>query len=190
MTNLVLNYPLPPESYYGTPTCSHPMAQQRSSGSTDSSWSITAAESYQSRDSHQAHGRARPAASTQATSQYPSYGATHNQNYRQERSPSPKTPSEKDDRDSKEPQYCFHPDCLDSSGRPTRQFTRKTDVARHHKSTHDKQFIDCPRRNCNRKGEHGFTRVDHQIEHLRGYHGEDIAKRSTSHASRAHSRDV
>jgi len=184
MTNPVFNYPLPP--YYTIP---HPMASQCSNAPTDStgSWSIstsTSAESYQSRDSDQAHGR--------ATNQYPSYGATHNQNYRQETSPSPKTPSEKGDRDSKEPQYCWHKDCLDPSGRPTRQFSRKADVARHHKSTHDKQFIDCPRRNCNRKGEHGFTRVDHQIEHLRGYHGEElsIAKRSASHANRAYSRDA
>jgi hypothetical protein len=93
----VFNYPLPPQYYNTTrPTHTihhyHPMALQRSSGSTDSSWSVTSAESYQ------AHGRARPAASTQATSQYPSYGATHNHNYQQETSPSPKTPSEKGDR--------------------------------------------------------------------------------------------
>jgi len=170
-----LNYCLPPEYY--TPIRSRPTASQRSNAPTDSSRSIsTSAESYQSRDSYQA-------ASTQATSQY---------YYRQETSPPPRTPSEKGDRDSKEPQYCWHKDCLDPSGRPTRQFSRKADVARHHKSTHDKQFIDCPRRNCNRKGEHGFTRVDHQIEHLRGYHGEElsIAKRSASHANRAYSRDA
>jgi hypothetical protein len=92
---LVLNYPLPSQHYDTTRTTYtirhyHPMAQQRSSGSTDSNWSNASVESYQSRDLYQAHGR--------ATSQYPSSGATHNQNYRQETSPSPKTPSEKGDR--------------------------------------------------------------------------------------------
>jgi len=184
---IIFNYPLPSQ-YFDIPHQSYPMAQQRSNESTDSRWSNASVESYHS---YQPHGRARYTTSTQPTSQHPSYDTSRSQNYRRETSPPPlsppKAPSERSDRESKEPQYCWHKDCLDSNGRPTRQFTRKADVHRHHKLTHDKQYIDCPRRNCNRKGEHGFTRVDHQIEHLRGYHGEDIAKRPTSHA---HSRDA
>ena len=79
-----------------------------------------------------------------------------------------------------QPKANMHPDCLDSDGRPTkRRFTREADVMQ---TTHDKQFIDCPKRNCTRKGTKGFTRKDHQIEHLRGYHGEIIEKRQSRRA--------
>jgi hypothetical protein len=71
----------------------------------------------------------------------------------------------------------MHPDCLDSHGQPIKQFTRKADLGRHYKTIHEKRFIDCPRRNCSRKGTNGFTREDHRVEHLRGYHGEVIPKR-------------
>ena len=70
----------------------------------------------------------------------------------------------------------MHRDCLDANGRPTRSFTRKADVARHYKSNHEKQYIDCPRSRCNRKGSNGFTRMDHLKEHLRGYHGDPVLK--------------
>jgi hypothetical protein len=83
-------------------------------------------------------------------------------------------------RDSNKQQFCPHPDCLDATGRPMRYFSRKADVTRHHNSTHEKQFIDCPRPRCNRKGENGFTRMDHLKEHQRGYHGEPIPKRKNS----------
>ena len=86
----------------------------------------------------------------------------------------------RENRDSNKQQYCPHPDCLDANGRPTRYFSRKADVARHHISTHEKQFIDCPRPRCNRKGENGFTRMDHLKEHQYGYHGEPIPKRKNS----------
>jgi hypothetical protein len=74
----VLNYPLPNEYYYDIPIrSSYPMALQRSNGSTDSTWSnTTPIESYQSRHSYQPYGRAGYTASTQATSQYPSYDST------------------------------------------------------------------------------------------------------------------
>jgi hypothetical protein len=85
-------------------------------------------------------------------------------------------------RGNRELQYCLHQDCLDSNGRPIRHFTRKADVARHHKSTYERTFMDCPKHNCRRKGVNGFTRQDHLTEHLRGYHGEDIAKRRSNRA--------
>lgn len=76
-TELILNYPLPNEYYYDIPIrSSYPMALQRSNGSTDSTWSNTPVESYQSRHSYQPYGRAGYTASTQATSQYPSYDST------------------------------------------------------------------------------------------------------------------
>jgi hypothetical protein len=95
--SLVLNYPLPGE-LYSIPFRYHPMAAQRSNGSTDSTWSNASAESYQSRDSYQPHMRPRYTASTQATSQYSYYGTSHSHNYGLEISPAPKTPSEKNDR--------------------------------------------------------------------------------------------
>ena len=50
-------------------------------------------------------------------------------------------------------------------------------MIRHYNSVHEKKLLDCPMLKCSRKGECGFTRHDHLVEHLRGYHGEDIAKR-------------
>src|ERR1700761_6325354 len=75
--------------------------------------------------------------------------------------------------------FCSHKDCLDENGRPQKFFSRKADVTRHHKSRHDITYIDCPKRHCERKGGHGFTRRDHLTEHLRGFHMEVIAKRQT-----------
>jgi len=68
---------------------------------------------------------------------------------------------------------------------PTKLFTRMADLARHRKSIHEKQYIDCPKRLCSRKGINGFTRNDHLVEHLRGYHGESISKRlnTSSHST-------
>jgi hypothetical protein len=60
---------------------------------------------------------------------------------------------------------------MDSQGRPTKQFTRKADVARHYNSTHERPYIDCPKANCSRKMTNGFRRIDHLIEHLHAYHG-------------------
>ncbi|EXJ73332.1 uncharacterized protein A1O5_03092 [Cladophialophora psammophila CBS 110553] len=71
-------------------------------------------------------------------------------------------------------------DCLDEEGRPRKFFSRKADVTRHYKSRHDIKYIDCPKRNCERKGSQGFTRRDHLTEHLRGFHMEKIAKRQIS----------
>ena len=73
--------------------------------------------------------------------------------------------------------FCTHEDCQDEHGRPKKFFSRKADVTRHHKSRHEITYIDCPKRNCERKGSSGFTRRDHLTEHLRGFHMENIAKR-------------
>ncbi|KIW87310.1 uncharacterized protein Z519_11946 [Cladophialophora bantiana CBS 173.52] len=78
--------------------------------------------------------------------------------------------------------FCPHRDCLDEEGRPRRFFSRKADVTRHYKSRHDIKYIDCPKRNCERKGSQGFTRRDHLTEHLRGFHMEKIAKRQISNS--------
>ncbi|KIW28262.1 uncharacterized protein PV07_07941 [Cladophialophora immunda] len=72
--------------------------------------------------------------------------------------------------------YCPHKDCMGEDGRPKKFFSRKADVTRHYKSRHDIKYIDCPKRNCERKGSQGFTRRDHMTEHLRGFHMEVIPK--------------
>jgi hypothetical protein len=86
----------------------------------------------------------------------------------------------KDTFDPKEPLYCMHPDCFDANGRPTKAFSRKVDVVRHHKTNHENTRIDCPRPKCIRKGQNGFTRMDHLREHQRGYHGDHIPKRQNT----------
>ena len=60
----------------------------------------------------------------------------------------------------------------------TSTFSRKADVARHIKSTHDVKMLDCPKNRCNRVGDNGFARQDHLVEHLRGFHREDLPKKS------------
>lgn len=54
----------------------------------------------------------------------------------------------------------------------TATFSRKADVARHVRSTHFRQLMDCPKSRCSRVGNNGFARIDHLKEHLRGYHGD------------------
>ena len=53
-------------------------------------------------------------------------------------------------------------------------------MQRHYKTVHQKALsktwnCDAPR--CDRKGERGFTRKDHLVEHQRNYHHRDIPKR-------------
>ena len=72
---------------------------------------------------------------------------------------------------------CPHRDCVDDFGQSKKHFRRKADLHRHHKSAHDVKYVDCPRKSCARKGKNGFTRKDHLVEHLRGYHMEYIPKR-------------
>lgn len=73
--------------------------------------------------------------------------------------------------------YCSHPSCLDANGRPLKSFARNADVLRHMRSVHERRYIDCPRKNCVRKGDQGFTRIGHLIEHRRQFHMEDIDKK-------------
>ncbi|KAI9651625.1 MAG: hypothetical protein M1829_002583 [Trizodia sp. TS-e1964] len=57
----------------------------------------------------------------------------------------------------------------DSAGR----FRRKADLIRHYKTVHfHPDLIPCPRRRCSRKGDSGFKRQDHLMEHLRNFHGD------------------
>ena len=51
-------------------------------------------------------------------------------------------------------------------------------MKRHVQSVHFPQKLDCPKPKCTRKGSQGFPRKDHLIEHLRGYHGVEICKKS------------
>ncbi|KIV96918.1 hypothetical protein PV10_00731 [Exophiala mesophila] len=74
--------------------------------------------------------------------------------------------------------YCTFEGCVDDFGRP-KKFSRKADVVRHYKSQHRPTFVSCPRKNCIRKGDRGFTRIDHLTEHLRGFHMEDIPKKAS-----------
>jgi hypothetical protein len=150
MDRLVLNYPLPVTAYY---TSFRPTSPQNRSLISDGKSTL------------------QPRTTSQCPSYDASKGSTSGPHDRRAQ------PSPNGDRDKKEPLYCLHPDCLDSNGKPTRRFTRKAAVVRYHRSTHERLYIDCPKRNCSRKGPKGFTRIDHQIEHLRGYHGENIPKR-------------
>lgn len=86
--------------------------------------------------------------------------------------------------------YCLHEDCKDSSGRPNIVFSRKADVLRHSKTVHEKYYRDCPKRYCARKGINGFTRDDHLVEHLRGYHRENIPQRQISHGGSSTARSA
>ena len=80
--------------------------------------------------------------------------------------------------------HCAHDDCKGPDGQPTRFFSRKADVNRHMKSQHEPKYIDCPKNRCLRKGQSGFTRNDHLLEHLRQYHNETIEKRGTTTGAR------
>lgn len=73
------------------------------------------------------------------------------------------------------PRYiCVHPGCESS-------FSRPADLSRHQVSVHfrDGVMLDCPRPRCARKGDQGFSRQDHLIEHLRQFHCMKLAKRSS-----------
>ncbi|EED14584.1 C2H2 finger domain protein, putative [Talaromyces stipitatus ATCC 10500] len=58
-----------------------------------------------------------------------------------------------------------------------RFFTRGADVKRHETSVHSPRPMDCPVKNCVRKGSIGFPRRDHLMEHLRTFHNQNIPKR-------------
>ncbi|GBF65535.1 hypothetical protein TMEN_8252 [Trichophyton mentagrophytes] len=73
---------------------------------------------------------------------------------------------------------CLYENCEGS-------FSRVADLSRHQKSIHFPTRMDCPKSRCNRKGFMGFTREDHLTEHLRQFHGEQLAKRTSSKSKRA-----
>lgn len=62
----------------------------------------------------------------------------------------------------------------DSCGK---SFTRFADLKRHQTSVHFPVFRNCPVEHCSRKGNNGFPRQDHLVEHLRSYHHLDVPKR-------------
>ncbi|EFR02728.1 hypothetical protein MGYG_05727 [Nannizzia gypsea CBS 118893] len=72
---------------------------------------------------------------------------------------------------------CLYKNCEGS-------FSRVADLSRHQKSIHFPTKTDCPKSGCNRKGFYGFTREDHLIEHLRQYHREQLAKRTSNRSRR------
>ena len=45
------------------------------------------------------------------------------------------------------------------------------------RSAHERRYIDCPFKRCVRKGDQGFTRNDHLVEHRRQFHMERIPKK-------------
>lgn len=65
-------------------------------------------------------------------------------------------------------------------------FSRKADVTRHLTSTHKVKLVDCDVNNCSRKGDNGFARKDHLLEHKRGYHSMDLPKRSIKNGKGRH----
>ena len=62
----------------------------------------------------------------------------------------------------------------------TSSFGRKAEVDRHFTSIHNVKLIDCDVNNCSRKGENGFARKDHLLEHKRGYHQMSIQRKRLS----------
>jgi hypothetical protein len=80
---------------------------------------------------------------------------------------------------ARERHYCSHSSCVDRHGQRS-SFSRRADMLRHEQSVHGSQLHDCPFRRCERKGERGFPRLDHLIEHRRGFHHEAIPKREAS----------
>ncbi|KAJ5460016.1 uncharacterized protein N7458_001568 [Penicillium daleae] len=58
-----------------------------------------------------------------------------------------------------------------------KSFTRFADLKRHQTSVHYPVFRNCPVEHCSRKGNNGFPRQDHLVEHLRSYHHLDVPKR-------------
>jgi len=59
-------------------------------------------------------------------------------------------------------------------------FARKADKDRHYECVHNRaqnKKYQCSESNCNRKGDSGFTRLDHLREHLRNFHHQNIPKR-------------
>jgi hypothetical protein len=78
--------------------------------------------------------------------------------------------------------YCDVPDCYNSQGEPS-SASRRADLNRHYQSVHGSVLRNCPWPRCERRGDRGFPRLDHLIEHRRGFHHEAIPKRETGKES-------
>ncbi|KAF7508428.1 hypothetical protein GJ744_009281 [Endocarpon pusillum] len=74
--------------------------------------------------------------------------------------------------------YCEHSTCHDKHGHQS-SFSRRADLNRHYQSVHGSTLLDCPYPRCERRGARGFPRLDHLIEHRRGYHHDNIPKRES-----------
>jgi hypothetical protein len=112
---------------------------------------------------------------------YTSSGTLSTQAHRLPHGPNAGPLSPDSQTDQREYFYCPHEDCKDETGQPNRRFSRKADVSRHIKTTHEKEYISCPYNRCPRTGVNGFTRQDHLTEHLRGYHKEMVDKRRSTY---------
>jgi hypothetical protein len=150
-------------SYYEAPS---PCSQLQSPGS--------AFHPYQPNSYHSS-----PYSSQLSTSQYkPSSSTRHNSTSTSCTSPfslTSSTPSPPSGQ-LRERHYCEHSSCVDRHGQRS-SFSRRADLNRHAQSVHGPNMLDCPWRRCERKGSRGFPRLDHLIEHRRGFHHEDIPKR-------------
>jgi hypothetical protein len=89
---------------------------------------------------------------------------------------SPLTPLSSTPKLGRDRHFCDRSDCVDRNGQRS-SFSRRADLSRHTQAMHNSQLLDCPFRQCERKGDRGFPRLDHLIEHRRGYHHEHIPKR-------------
>jgi hypothetical protein len=74
--------------------------------------------------------------------------------------------------------YCDVPNCYNSQGEPS-SASRRADLNRHYQSVHGSVLRSCPWPRCERRDDRGFPRLDHLIEHRRGFHHEAIPKRET-----------
>jgi hypothetical protein len=77
---------------------------------------------------------------------------------------------------NRERYYCDQSTCVDRHGQRS-SFNRRAELNRHTQAIHNGVKLDCPWPRCERKGERGLARLDHLIEHRRGFHHEDTPKR-------------
>src|SRR5947207_465943 len=72
---------------------------------------------------------------------YTSNGPFNTQAHGLPHRPNAGPPSGVSQTDQKEYFYCPHEDCRDETGQPNRRFSRKADVSRHTKTTHEKDYL-------------------------------------------------
>ncbi|TKA63954.1 hypothetical protein B0A55_09506 [Friedmanniomyces simplex] len=76
--------------------------------------------------------------------------------------------------------------CLYAQCANARNFARYADLQRHVQVVHNPetlQRVDCEYPGCHRKGEHGFSRKDKMVDHMREVHKAEIPKRSPGRKS-------